>query len=145
MSNGSGTDQGQDTTGNPPGTARSAAEWTTLAISAAVLVGIVGLILWLAYRTDDLPPTITVEANLEQIREESSGYYVPITIRNDGDATVQDAIISGELDTGSGQPESAEVTISFLASHEEVSATLVFRSDPTTGDFSAAVTSYKEP
>jgi uncharacterized protein (TIGR02588 family) len=145
MSNGAQTDERRDTTGNPRGTARSAAEWTTLAISAAVLVGIVGLIIWLAYRGDDLPPTITVEADLQSVREDPTGYYVPITIRNEGDETVQDAIISGELDTGSGKPESAEVTISFLAADEEVAATLVFRSDPSTGELSAAVTSYKEP
>lgn len=123
----------------------SIAEWSTLAVSAAILVGIVGLITWLAFRGDELPPTIIVEASIQDTRQDESGYYVPITIRNDGDVTVADAIIQGELDTGSGQPQSAEVTVSFLAAHEEVAATLVFRDDPSTGELTTGVTSFREP
>lgn len=145
MSDRTQTDSDQDRTGNPTGTARTGAEWTTLAISTGILIGVVGLIIWLAIRGTDQPPAIIVEPNFQDVRAEESGYYLPITIRNDGDATVQDAIVRGELDTGSGQPEDAEVTVDFLASGEEVYATFVFRSDPSSGELTAGVTSYKVP
>jgi uncharacterized protein (TIGR02588 family) len=124
---------------------RSIAEWTTLAISAAILVGVVGLITWLSFRGDDRPPVIIVEPNLESVREDDSGYYVPVVIRNEGDETVEDAVVQGELDTGSGQPESVEITISFLAAGEEVNGTLIFRDDPASGELTTGVSSYKEP
>jgi uncharacterized protein (TIGR02588 family) len=121
------------------------AEWTTLAISAAILVGIVGMITWLSFRGDEHPPMVTVEANLEDVRQEDSGYYLPIVIRNEGDDTIEDATVRGELDSGSGQAETVDLTVTFLSGGEEVRGTVVFQDDPTEGELTLAVTSYKEP
>jgi uncharacterized protein (TIGR02588 family) len=122
---------------------RSVAEWTTLAISTAILLVIVGLIAWITLAGDTREPVITVETHPERMREDASGYYLPVTIRNEGD--VEEAIVLGELSTGEGQPEAAEITITFLAGGEEVQGTMVFRSNPSAGELTTAVTSYLVP
>lgn len=124
---------------------RSIAEWTTLAISTVILVGIVGLITWLSFTGSENPPVISVEPQMESLRQEDDAYYLPVVVRNEGDLTVGDATIQGELNTGSGQPETVEFTITFLAGGEEVHGTLVFQSDPSQGELITGVSSYKEP
>lgn len=124
---------------------RSIAEWTTLAISAVILVALIGGITWLYFRGTERPATIVVEPQMDQLRAEDSGYYLPVLIRNTGDTTAASAVVQGELDTGSGQPETAEITIDFLDGDEEVAGTLVFRSDPTSGELTVGVASFQEP
>lgn len=124
---------------------RSIAEWTTLAISTAILVSIIGAITWLSFVGSEHPARIVVEPHIDRMREEETGYYVPVTVRNEGDTTVSDAIIQGELDTGVGQPETVDITISFLAGGEQINGTMVFQSDPTQGELTTGVTSYMEP
>jgi len=121
------------------------AEWTTLAISSATLLAFIGAITWLSFMGEERPPVIVVEPDLEQVRNEESGYYLPVTIRNDGDRTVEDAIIQGQLVTGEAEPETADITITFLSGGERVQGTLVFQSDPAQGELTTGVTSYKEP
>jgi len=124
---------------------RSIAEWTTLAISTAILVGIVGAITWLSFRGEERPPVIVVEPQLDQVREEASGFYLPVVIRNEGNKTVEDALIQGELETGEDQPEMVDLTITFLAGGEQVRGTLVFQNDPAQGTLTTSVASYKTP
>lgn len=124
---------------------RSTAEWITLGISAAILISIVGVLTWLSFSGAEKPPLIVVEPNMEGIREDESGYYLPVIIRNTGDTTVADAIVQAELDTGSGQPETAEITIDFLDGGEIADGTFVFRDDPASGELTTGVTSYKDP
>ncbi len=68
-----------------------------------------------------------------------------MTIRNDGDRTVEDVIVQGQLVAGEGEPETAEITITFLAGGETVEGVMVFRSDPAQGELTTGVTSYKKP
>jgi uncharacterized protein (TIGR02588 family) len=124
---------------------RSIAEWITFAISLAILISVVGTITWLSFRGEDRPPVITVEVQMDQLRQEESGYYLPVLVRNGGNDTVEDAVIQGELDTGEGQPETVDLTVTFLAGGEEINATLVFRDDPSAGELTTGVISYKEP
>lgn len=128
-----------------PRRGRSIAEWTTLAISAVILVALVGGLTWLYFRGTERPATVVVEPQMDQLREEDSGYYLPVIIHNTGDTTAANAVVQGELDTGSGQPETAEITIDFLDGDEEVAGTFVFRSDPRSGELTVGVTSFEEP
>ena len=124
---------------------RTTAERITLVISLLVLGSILSLAGWASMRSGDEPPTIQVEAHLEDVRETDSGFYVPITITNTGGLTAQDVTVSGELDTGEEQPETADITITFLAGGEEESAEMVFTTDPNDGEFTVGATSYLNP
>jgi uncharacterized protein (TIGR02588 family) len=124
---------------------RTAAERVTLLISLMILTAIFTLAVWANVRTGDAPPLIVVEAQLNDVRETDTGFYVPITITNTGGLTAQGVTVTGELDTGDGQPEMAEVVITFLAGGEAESAELIFSTHPNDGEFSLGATSYLLP
>lgn len=124
---------------------RSIAEWTTLGISSVILLTVVGLITFLSFDKDTQAPVITVEPLLNEVREDASGYYLPVIVRNEGGRTVEEVQILVELDTGSGEPETAELTVVFLAGGEEVRGTSIFEHNPTEGEVTARATSFQEP
>lgn len=124
---------------------RTTAERVTLIISLVVLAAILGLAGYSNITTGEEPPSITVSADMENVRETESGYYVPITITNDGGLTAQDVIASGELILEEGEPETAEVTIAFLAGGESERAELVFSVHPAEGTFTLRPASFVHP
>lgn len=124
---------------------RTTAERITFVISLVILIAIFAFAGWANVRTGDAPPLIVVEAHLDAVRETDSGFYVPITIINIGGITAQDVTVTGALDTGGDQPETAEVVIAFLAGDESESAELVFTTDPNDGEFTVGATSYLQP
>lgn len=124
---------------------QTTAERITLGISVLILAAIIGLAVWADAQTGDVPPNITVEADLENVRETDTGFYVPITIINTGGITAQDVTVTGELDQGEENPETAEITLSFLAGGEEESAEFVFSAHPNEGEFTVGPTSYVQP
>jgi uncharacterized protein (TIGR02588 family) len=124
---------------------RSLAEWITLGISASILLAILGMITWLEFGGANDPPRIVTRAELENVRNEDTGYYVPVTIENTGHKTIEDAVIEAQLDSGEGEPEVAEITVTFLAGGEHVRGAFVFTSDPRAGELTIRPVSYKEP
>jgi uncharacterized protein (TIGR02588 family) len=126
-------------------TARSAAEWTTLGISVAVVLAVVGLISVLQVRSGDDAPTIVVEPVMAAAREEGGSHYLPVDVRNTGARTAQDVRVQAELDTGSGTPTTAEFTIAFLAGGDTMQGTFIFSEDPGQGTLTVEATSYLEP
>lgn len=124
---------------------RTAAERITFFISLGLLAAILGLAGWANVREGNDPPTISIEAEMERVRAQDSVWYLPIAITNTGSHTAQSVTVSGELATGEGAPETAEVTIDFLAGGETEQAELVFRSDPATGDLTLAPVSFLYP
>lgn len=124
---------------------RSLAEWVTLGVSASIVIAMLGLITWLEFSGSSEPPRITALANLEQMRQDEGVFYVPVTIENTGDRTVEDVVIEAQLDTGDGEPEVAEITVTFLAGGERVHGAFVFTSNPNNGDLVIRPVSYKDP
>lgn len=140
-----GDKDGGEQNGAAPSRGRSIAEWTTLGISIVIVLVVVGVITSLYAGGDAQPPVISVEPRLGAVRQDTGGYYLPVDVTNTGDQTAQDVQIEGELDAGSGAPEMAEFTITFLAGGEQVQATLVFQSDPEQGQLTTRVTSFQDP
>lgn len=138
----SGGDKG---TGSSQSKERSAAEWVTLGISLAIILSVVGLVTYLLFSGTDQPPVIAVEARLDDVRQDSGVYYVPVVATNEGDQTVEAVRVRAELQTGAGQPQSAETTFTFLSGGEQVRGTLVFAADPAQGQFTLQPVSYQEP
>lgn len=121
------------------------AERITLAISVMILAAVMGLTAYSTITTGEEPPTITVDVDLDGVRETELGFYVPITIANDGGLTAQDVVVTGELVLEEGESEIAEVTIAFLAGGESEQAELVFSTHPDEGEFTVRPTSYLVP
>lgn len=122
-----------------------APERTTLVISALVLATMISVLLWSTTTTASRPPAISVEPHFDHVRVIGDRYYLPITIANNGDLTAQDVTISGEVETGQGQAETADITIAFLAGGEVEEAQLVFTSEPIKENLTVGVTSFLSP
>ena len=126
-------------------TASTTAERITLVASIIVLVSILSVAVWSNVRTGEAPPDIVVEVDMENVREMDAGFYVPIEITNNGGTTAEDLVVSGELDLGEGDPETADVTIAFLAGGETEAAEMVFSAHPEDGEFTISPTSFLKP
>jgi uncharacterized protein (TIGR02588 family) len=121
------------------------AEWVTLGISLAIVIAVFGVTSWLALRGDVTPATFDVSPRIDQVRDHDGAWYLPIDVRNIGDDTAADVVVRARLDTGSGEPETADFTITFLSGGDHTSGTAVFRQDPREGDLVAMVVSFSEP
>jgi uncharacterized protein (TIGR02588 family) len=123
---------------------RSAAEWTTLLISLAIIGGLVGLVIWLSLSGGAEPPRFTVSPHLEAVRQEADRYALPVSVQNAGGQAAQDTRVIAELaQTGEGSPETAEFTIDVLAGGETQEGTMYFNHDPTAHQLSVVVESYR--
>lgn len=137
---------GSDSQTSPSGDKdRSVAEWTTLGISIAILIFILGLTTYLYVRGDEQPAIILVEPQMQELRQDSGGYYLPVIVRNEGDPTVEEVHIEAELDAGTGEPETAQFMIHFLAGGEQLEVTFIFQHDPAEGELTTRATSFQEP
>lgn len=128
-----------------PSSERTIAERITFVLSLVILIVVFGVAGWVSITSNKDSPLIVVETRLEETRQSGARFYVPITITNEGGLTAQDVVVTGELDTGEGQPESGEVTITFLSGGESEEAELVFTADPNEGDLTVGPTSFVYP
>lgn len=124
----------------PPG-GRSPAEWTTLAISSAVLAVVIALLVgeMLSTRVPAAPRSRV--AAIEAVGER---FRVAVTVTNDGDDTAANVQVTAEL-VSSGGTESGDLSIDFLAGGEEQRLVFLFDDDPGAGELTVAVTGYEDP
>lgn len=94
---------------------RSAAEWTTLALSAAVVATLVGVALVEHFLLDE-PPGVRVAVSVaEGAAERRDGvYYVPFEATNRGGEPAADVTIEFEVRRGGEVLETSSATVPFL-------------------------------
>lgn len=124
---------------------RSTAEWTTLAVSIALILGLVGLVTYLYISGDNRPPIVEAIPLIEEVRQEGNAYYVPIEVTNRGDQTAEEVQVQAALSNPEGQQETAQFTIPFLAGGETTTGTAVFSEDPSAGELTVGAVSYRRP
>ncbi len=115
---------------------RLAAEWTTLIVSVAIVVGLIALVA-LQFRTDG-EVRIDVAPRIEDVREAGGLHYLPLEIANRGGPTALDVIVR----VTSGD-ETVEIAIDILAGGGSDEVIAVFRVRPTQVD--ARVVSFRVP
>ncbi len=131
-----------ETTASAP-RGRSVAEWTTLIISALLILFLVGLVTSVSVTDGNQPPLIEATAETGEILHEGALYYLPVTVTNRGDETAQEVRILAEVTTGDGALETAEFTIEVLAGGEVMQGTVVFTVDPAANQLTVAVNSFQ--
>lgn len=125
---------------------RSVAEWTTLGISVAILLVVVGLVGYQQLFGASQPAAIEVTPRLQQVRQEGDAYYLQVDVTNKGDRTAEDVRVEVSLTSdGRHQKMSSELRIMFLAGHETSRGTVVFGEDPRRGVLTTEVVSYLQP
>lgn len=115
---------------------KNALEWTVFAVSLALVVGVVGLLVALAFEDADVPPTLVV--TLGAPGPGISGVRVPVTVRNEGAQTVASVVVA----VTDGR-ETAEVTFGYVPRHSTRTGGALFPGPP--GRLTARVVAYEAP
>ena len=124
---------------------RSVAERTTLAISIILILGLVGLVTYVSINGGNEPPIVEAKPLPAEMRHEGESYYLPVAVTNRGGRTAQEVLIQAELVGSDGSSEETDFTLDFLASAETREGTVVFTTDPSTGELTIAVASFQSP
>lgn len=105
---------------------RKAAEWTTLGVSTAILLGLAGFLIYEGVRPD--PPFIPVQATplLKQVRRVDDRFVLPVEIYNPGRKTVSNLQV--ELRSATGVE--ATITIDYLGQQTRRTVFALLDSDP---------------
>jgi len=121
---------------------RTVAEWTTLAVSSLVLLGVVAAIV-IEMATADAPAAPV--ARVARVVTIGDRHGVRVTVTNEGDETAANVQVTAELTVGGEAPESGDLSIDFLAGGEVQELVFVFDRDPDGGELSVAVTGFEDP
>lgn len=120
---------------------RTPAEWTTLLISAAIVLGVVTLIA-LQIPGDDRPAEPA--ARIEEVQQVGAVHQVSVVVSNAGDKTAAQVQVTAELATKEGGT-TAEQTLDFLSGGDEKKVVFIFDDDLAPGDLRVSVTGYAVP
>ncbi|HUQ40201.1 MAG TPA: TIGR02588 family protein [Acidimicrobiales bacterium] len=121
---------------------RTSAEWVTFGISLFVLAVVVALIGVQALAGED-PPAPVVRREGE-IRRENGKWFVPVTLKNHGDATAENVQVTASLTKGDDVVE-ADQSVDFLSGGETEELEFVFDEDPEEGELEVRVAGYQLP
>jgi uncharacterized protein (TIGR02588 family) len=133
---------GHRDTGTGP---RSVAEWSTLAVSSLIVLGLIGLTSYFYLISSTAPATVEVEPRLSETYQAGGRFYLPVTVRNSGGETGEEVRVRVNVTDPAGGQEVAEFQIQFLAGGGSSRAVVAFGSDPRQGQIDAGVVSYLEP
>ena len=125
--------------------ARARAEWTSLGISGAILLALIGTLTYLQLSGGDRPAVLEAQPRVAELRHEGERYYLPIAVSNRGGITAQDVRVEVSLGNEAGPAESVELLIDFLAGGATQQGVAIFRQDPRRSPLQASVVSYLEP
>lgn len=131
-----GQEPGQETEG------RSVPEWISFAISALLVLGLVGVLVSDMVGADK--PAMPVARVGEAIEQRGPAHHVPVRVRNEGDTTAADVQVVAELEVD-GITYEGEKTIDFLAGGGEATVLFLFPRNPDNGELSVAVRSFAKP
>jgi uncharacterized protein (TIGR02588 family) len=124
---------------------RTGAERVTLAISVLLLLGLLGGLVWLEVQRGDEPARLTVIPHFTKAEQHDDQWYLPVTIRNDGDRATDLLRVDLVRPVPGEDPEVAELEYSFVAGDEEVEGIAVFDERPTKDTIEIDVVGVTEP
>ena len=127
------------------GPGRSAAEWTTLAISIVLILGLLALVTYVSINGGNEPPIVEARPLLDEMRHEAESYYLPVEVTNRGGRTAEEVLVTAALAGSDGSAEESEFTLDFLAGGETREGTAVFTTDPSAGELTIDVASFQAP
>jgi len=124
----------------PP--ARELPELVTLILSLAVVLVLIGGVVYVQVAGGDQPPAIEAEALLDEVRVEGERFYLPIEISNSGDQAAEAVRIVVVERVGEREIEH-EILIDYLAGHGTAEAIAVLSEDPRRAEVRVEVRSFQ--
>ncbi|HVE78455.1 MAG TPA: hypothetical protein VNA89_06325 [Gemmatimonadaceae bacterium] len=104
-------------------------EWVVAALGAALVLGVIGYMVYVGVTAPDAPhPRIRLA--VDTVFAHASGYTVEFRAENEGDATAAGLVVRGRLLADTGAVDESEVVIDFVPAKSRRRAALVFAEDP---------------
>lgn len=119
---------------------RNQAEWFSLGVSLVLLSAVGGTVVSLWLHPSLKPAEFTVERG--EVRAANGHYYLPVTVKNEGDATAAQVTVEGSLDVAPNE-EVATTTFDFVPARSDADGVLIFSQDPS--EATVRVMSYQQP
>ncbi len=107
---------------------RDLLEWAVLSVSV-IAIGAVTLILGIEAVGEDTPADPQVELRIDEAREGTLGWIIPLTVTNAGDESVEGVLLEATA-TVQGAEETSQVELPFLPARTEMDAEVAFSSRP---------------
>lgn len=121
-------------------------EWAAAAVGAAIVVAIVGYLIYEAIARPPQPRPEIVASAEAPVPLANGGFLVPIAVENLGHATGAGVNVSGSLVGPDGSVvETSAVSFSFVAQHSAETGGLYFAADPRTLRLVLRVEGYTDP
>jgi uncharacterized protein (TIGR02588 family) len=108
-----------------------APELITLAISAAIVLALVGAVVYLQLGLSDKPALVDVQPVLEDLQQAGGLYYLPIEVTNQGGDAAEDLILRLSVTYADGNQQTVELNVGFLAAGGVVRAMVALPRDPS--------------
>lgn len=123
-----GERQGEERGQRPP--ERKLAEWVTMGVSAALVLGVAGFLVHQV--TLERTPFVAVEVRplLEEAREEQGRYILPVEVKNRGHHTLQDFEGQVVYRSPEGERETRTFKIDYLGEQSEQKVYFYFERPP---------------
>ena len=123
---------------------RTTAELITLGVSILIVLALAGLVVFQAITQGTMPPQIEIEPITAEVKQVGESYYLPISVSNRGDKSVEAVEVEVELRVEGQEPETVGFTVPFLAGMETDTNVVIFSEDPRSGEINFT-SSFHEP
>jgi len=138
--------EGQEQEQPPRPGGRTAAEWTTLAVSIVVVGALVGAAVFEYFgRAEATGAQVHVELAVDEAERRGDHYYVPYTVVNVGGEPAEGVVVVFEVEQGAEVVEESTAEIAFLPNRGRAEGEMVTALDPAAHDLSARVATLQSP
>jgi uncharacterized protein (TIGR02588 family) len=121
----------------------SMAEWIVAGVSAALVLAVIGFLIYDGLRSSGTPPDVTIE--VDSIAPAGPGYLVLFQARNRGQRTAADVVVEGSLEGDTGRVETSQTTLDYVPPNGLHRAGLYFTRDPRGLRLRLRAHGYREP
>jgi uncharacterized protein (TIGR02588 family) len=121
----------------------STAEWIVAALSAALVLGVVGFLIYDGVRAPSTPPDVTIE--IDSVQQAGPGYLVLFRAVNRGRSSAAEVMVEGELEADTGRVEASETTIDYVPAGGQQRAGIFFTRDHRRLRLKLRAHGYREP
>lgn len=118
-------------------------EWVTGFASAALVLAMVGWLVWQAIGEKDGIPDLVVQTG--KVENTQSGYRMTFTILNRGLRTAATVPVTARLYNGDRLVEEREVTLDYVPARSNTSGALLFGNDPGAYRLDIRASGYEDP
>ena len=119
-------------------------EWIVFGISLILITAVVGLLVVEEIRSPERPPNLRVTLG-EAVPGGDGTYRLPVTVRNEGGQTAEQARLEVTLQSGGREIERAELTMAFVPRDSSRRGWVILQHDPRCCEVSAAAVGFNQP